>query len=217
MRRERETHKPTDRQQRGKKEEGEDREGRRKRSTQEKYICITHTHTHTQVYPTHIHTYTHEYTYTHTTSFSLTIHTSYTDDRFPLHLAAAEACVLAVSFLLGVSADPNSRDRWGGTPLDDTLRGGTLYHRYCAKLLQAWGGELGTYNNTKEGEAFLAQLQSISIKTVRLLISKLIGQGLDRKAPDRVSDDELQIVMSATVCTLVIAWLLHVPIHRVLS
>ena len=139
------------------------------------------------------------------------------DDRFPLHLASAEACVLAVSFLLGVSADPNSRDRWGGTPLDDTLRGGTLYHRYCAKLLQAWGGELGTYNNTKEGEAFLAQLQSISIKTVRLLISKLIGQGLDRKAPNRMSDDELQIVMSATVCTFEFACFLHVFTHRVLS
>jgi hypothetical protein len=124
------------------------------------------------------------------------------DSRYPLHLASAEACVLAVSFLLGVSADPNSKDRWGGTPLDDALKGGTLYHRYCAKLLQAWGGLLGTYKNTKEGDAFLTELESISIQTVRLLISKLIGQGFDRQAPNRMSDDDLHVAMMATVSML---------------
>lgn len=55
---------------------------------------------------------------------------------YTVHLAAAEARVLAVSFLLGVSADPCSKDRWEGTPLDDALRGGTLYHYYCGKLIQ---------------------------------------------------------------------------------
>jgi len=124
------------------------------------------------------------------------------DCRYPIHLASAEARVLAVSFLLGVSADPNAKDRWGGTPLDDALKGGTLYHQFCAKLLQAWGGQLGTYKDTKEGNAFLTKLESISIQTVRLLISRLIGQGLDRSAPSRMSDDELQIVMSATVSML---------------
>ncbi len=124
------------------------------------------------------------------------------DCRYPLHVASAEACVLAVSFLLGVSADPNSKDRWGGTPLDDALKGGTLYHRYCAKLLQAWGGQLGTFNHTNEGNAFLTELESISIQTVRLLISKLIGQGLDRKVPNRMSDDDLHVAMMATVSML---------------
>jgi hypothetical protein len=56
------------------------------------------------------------------------------DFRYPLHLAAAEARVLVVSFLLSISADPNCTDRWGGTPLDDALRGGTPYHLYCAKV-----------------------------------------------------------------------------------
>jgi hypothetical protein len=124
------------------------------------------------------------------------------DCRYPLHVASAEACVLAVSFLLGVSADPNSKDRWGGTPLDDALKGGTLYHRYCAKLLQAWGGQLGTFKDTKEGNAFLTQLESISIQTVRLLISKLIGQGFDRQVPNRMSDDDLHVAMMATVSIL---------------
>jgi len=31
--------------------------------------------------------------------------------------------VLAVSFLLGISADPNQLDRWNKTPMDDALRG----------------------------------------------------------------------------------------------
>ena len=45
-----------------------------------------------------------------------------------MHLAAAEARILAVSYLLGISADPSIVDRWGNTPLDEALRGGTLYH-----------------------------------------------------------------------------------------
>ena len=45
-----------------------------------------------------------------------------------MHLAAAEARILAISYLLGMSADPNVLDRWGNTPLDEALRGGTLYH-----------------------------------------------------------------------------------------
>jgi hypothetical protein len=60
-----------------------------------------------------------------------------------------------VTNLLGVSADPNKSDRWHGTPMDDCVRGGTLYHKYGAKLLQGWGGELGTFAGTKEGSQFL--------------------------------------------------------------
>ena len=112
-------------------------------------------------------------------------------------VAAAEGRVLAVSFLLGISADPNTLDRWRGSPMDDALRGGTLYHMYCAKLLQAWGGELARYNGTSQGEEFLLELQKISIKTVRVLVGKLIGQGLDRTKPQRLSDQEALIVMSA--------------------
>jgi ankyrin repeat protein len=39
------------------------------------------------------------------------------DDRRALHLATAEGKVLAVSFLLGISSDPNEMDRWGGTAM----------------------------------------------------------------------------------------------------
>lgn len=116
-----------------------------------------------------------------------------------LAVAAAEGRVLAVAFLLGVSADPNTLDRWQGSPMDDALYGGTLYHKYCGKLLQAWGGELARYQNSDEGEGFLEELQTISMKTVRALISKLIAQGLDRMKPHRLGDQELLTVMSASV------------------
>ena len=116
-----------------------------------------------------------------------------------LAVAAAEGRVLSVSFLLGISADPNSLDRWQGSPMDDALHGGTQYHKYCAKLLQAWGGELARYQHSDEGKDFLEELQKISIKTVRLLISKLIEQGLDRTKSHRLGDQETLIVMSACV------------------
>jgi len=88
------------------------------------------------------------------------------------------------------------------------ILGGTLYHKYCAKLLQGWGGELGNtllsdfqpaVGGTKEGETFMDDLKSISIKEVRLLISNLIEQGLDREVPNSLSEQELYVVMSATV------------------
>ena len=44
-----------------------------------------------------------------------------------------------------------------GTPMDDALRGGTLYHLYCAKLIAGWGGKLGTNRNTDEGRDFLTK------------------------------------------------------------
>ena len=68
-----------------------------------------------------------------------------------MHLASAEGRLLAVSYLLGVSANPNAKDRWGGTPMDDCVRGGTQRHLQCAKLLQCLGGRLGTLLSTTEG------------------------------------------------------------------
>jgi hypothetical protein len=97
--------------------------------------------------------------------------------RYPLHLAAAEARILVVSFLLGISADPNCMDRWGGTPLDDALRGGTPYHLYCAKLIHGWGGRLGPgLAGTPEGEELTRKMETIDIGNVRNLIKRLMAK-----------------------------------------
>ena len=50
------------------------------------------------------------------------------DQRGALHRAAMNARLLAVSYLLGIAADPNAKDRYGFTPLDLALKGGTSYH-----------------------------------------------------------------------------------------
>jgi hypothetical protein len=50
------------------------------------------------------------------------------DGRRPMHMAASEGRILVVSYLLGISADPNLTDRWGNTPLDESLKGSTLFH-----------------------------------------------------------------------------------------
>ena len=125
------------------------------------------------------------------------------DQRRPMHLAAAEARLLAVSYLLGVSANPNCKDRWGGTPMDDCVRGGTHRHLQCAKLLQCLGGRLSTMENTPEGEAALSTLQTIDMEDVRKVIRKLIHQGLDSKKPERATEQECLIAHEASAQVLV--------------
>ena len=100
-----------------------------------------------------------------------------------MHLAAAEGRLLAVSYLLGVSANPNTKDRWGGTPMDDCVRGGTQRHLQCAKLLQCLGGKFGTFARTAEGHEALSILDNMYIEDVRKVIKLLIDQGLDTKKP----------------------------------
>ena len=58
------------------------------------------------------------------------------DGRTPLHLAAAEGQVVAVSFLLAAYADVSYRDRWGCTAIDDAIR---AEHLSVAKLLTSAG------------------------------------------------------------------------------
>ena len=56
------------------------------------------------------------------------------DGRTALHLASAEGHAIIVKFLLTVAkADPNMKDRWGRTPLDDAK---TFHHGACVALLQ---------------------------------------------------------------------------------
>ena len=122
------------------------------------------------------------------------------DFRYPLHLAAAEGRILAVSFLLGISSDPTCQDRWGSTPMDDAFRGGTLYHVYCAKLIQGWGGELSAnIAASPEGEKFTKQLENISINHVRLLIKRLIEKQYDKVDPIFMSDEDVKVAFGATM------------------
>ena len=90
-----------------------------------------------------------------------------------------------------------------------SVRGGTLYHKYCGKLLQGWGGELGTFKDTAEGDDFLTSLEVISIKSIREVIRRLIDQGLDKECPERMDDQQLIVCMTATVRHMPLVAQLH--------
>lgn len=62
------------------------------------------------------------------------------DGRTALHLAAAEGRLEVVQYLLELGSDPSPQDRWGGTPMDDALRGG---HEPVVALLEERGGKRG--------------------------------------------------------------------------
>ena len=73
-------------------------------------------------------------------------------------------CVLAAP----CSSDPNCTDRWGATPLDDAFRGGTLYHKYCARLVYGWGGNFGEQGRSNKAKRdFLEDVKRISMEEVR--------------------------------------------------
>jgi ankyrin repeat protein len=118
------------------------------------------------------------------------------DQRCPMHLAAAEGRLLAVSYLIGVSANPNATDRWGGRPMDDCVRGGTQRHLQCAKLLQCFGGKLGSLQGTPEGSEALAKIDALSMEDVRKVIKLLISQGLDSKKPQRATHQQVSVSVS---------------------
>ena len=60
------------------------------------------------------------------------------DSRTAVHVAAAEGLLEAVKFLVTqCGADPNPRDRWGCTPLDDAHKGG---NDSVAEFLLSCGG-----------------------------------------------------------------------------
>jgi glutaminase len=63
------------------------------------------------------------------------------DLRTPMHLSAAEGCLEVVRFLLENGISPNTRDRWGGTPLDDAELAG---HSDVVELLQQHGAQAGS-------------------------------------------------------------------------
>jgi ankyrin repeat protein len=61
------------------------------------------------------------------------------DCRTAIHVASAEGHEKIVEYLLLSQADPNCKDRWEGTPLQDALAGG---HIGTAHLLKAKGAQV---------------------------------------------------------------------------
>ena len=69
------------------------------------------------------------------------------DGRTPMHLAAAEGQVSVIEYLISHNVNINPTDRWGATPLDDSLRGG---HKETTAILKKYKAK-STFN-LKQGE-----------------------------------------------------------------
>jgi hypothetical protein len=86
------------------------------------------------------------------------------DSRYALHLAANKGRLRAISYLVSICADPNVKDRWGSTPVEDALRNG---HVHCARLLAAFGGAPGPRSTPDVVGQYQEILHSVSMEDVR--------------------------------------------------
>ena len=85
------------------------------------------------------------------------------------------------------------------TPAPRPILMWVVRHLQCAKLLQCWGGKLGTLADTPEGKEAMTALEAMDMEDVRKAIKKLIGQGLDTKKPQRASRQDYVIAMDASI------------------
>ena len=93
------------------------------------------------------------------------------DLRTALHVSSAEGHEKIVDFLLLSQADPNCKDRWGGTPLQDALTGG---HIATAHILKAKGAAVP---DSFGAEAVCTAAGKGDVPKLRMLHS--FGQPLD--------------------------------------
>ena len=127
------------------------------------------------------------------------------DGRTALMVAASEGRVLATSYLLSCSCSPDELDGWGASALDRALQGGTLYHMYCAKLLQSWGGKPALLNGTPDGEWALAEVDRIDISDVRKKLKYLIAQGHDQAIPKAMTEYEIRFAFESCMALIPMA------------
>ena len=93
------------------------------------------------------------------------------DKRTALHVSAAEGHEKIVEFLLLAQADPNCKDRWNGSPLQDALSGG---HIGTAHILKAKGASV---SDEFGATAVCAAAGTGDVPKLRMLHS--FGQSLD--------------------------------------
>ena len=124
------------------------------------------------------------------------------DSRNALHIAAAEGRLLAVSYLMSNSFSPHFIDRWGATAMDDALKGQTMYHMYCAKLIQSMGGQVSLLKGTEEGARALEALQALPIDDVRKRLMYLNRAGYNQIVPKLVVEDEVMLTFERCLAHL---------------
>ena len=124
------------------------------------------------------------------------------DSRNALHIAAAEGRLLAVSYLMSNSFSPHFTDRWGATAMDDALKGKTMYHMYCAKLIHSMGGRISLLKDTEEGAQALEALEQIHIDDVRKRLMYLNRAGYNQIVPKPVVDTDVTLAFERSLAHL---------------
>ena len=82
------------------------------------------------------------------------------DRRSALHLSAAEGHIDTVEFLIECKADVNCKDRWGGDPLKDAIRG---KHLKVQQVLKAAGAVGEADEHSDHGQTMGERLVSCCI------------------------------------------------------
>lgn len=99
------------------------------------------------------------------------------DKRTAMHLACGEGRSAIVALLCEAGADPNVRDRWKGTPLDDAERNG---HTECINILKEYDAVAGnphsTHNSMSE-DVSIDEDEYMKIDQSELEIIERIGSG----------------------------------------
>mmetsp|Transcript_75699 Transcript_75699/g.167661 ORF Transcript_75699/g.167661 Transcript_75699/m.167661 type:complete len:489 (-) Transcript_75699:117-1583(-) len=102
------------------------------------------------------------------------------DKRTAIHLAASEGNLRVVKCLIDeMGADPNVKDRWGGTPLDDAVRSG---HQALYKYLKGKGGMPGKTASVRSEDA--TDLCDAAFKGDVERLRKLAQQGVNADSGD---------------------------------
>ncbi|XRB09682.1 potassium channel skor [Pycnococcus provasolii] len=122
------------------------------------------------------------------------------DQRCALHLAAAEGQLLAVNFLISNGAQVNVKDRWGGTPLEDALRGDYLS---VAVLLQKEGAELGSGDPAILEKLSTAPTVKMVKQEVVILFKRMRKFGGDYVSADVESSSRIAIDCTMMIIPLV--------------
>eukprot|EP00960_Hanusia_phi_P051994 761167-Hanusia_phi.AAC.1 len=103
----------------------------------------------------------------------VSVNASLYDQRTALHLAAAEGQYDVVQYLLGMQADVNAKDRWGGDALKDAMRGN---HRKVTELLKE-AGALGLSDEHSDhgmtmGERMCKAASRGDLEEIKSLVAK---------------------------------------------
>lgn len=114
------------------------------------------------------------------------------DKRTALHLAASEGKLSCVKHMIEkLGADQDVKDRWGGTPIDDAIRGG---HESIFKYLQGRGAQRGKTATLNCGDA--GDLCSAAHSGDVVALKKLVADGADVNAGDYDNRTALHLAAS---------------------